>query len=46
MAGLKKLEYRVLGRKVPEFSEVLGKKCDNFADVNPEDKNCVYVISD
>ena len=41
MAGLKKLEYRVLGRKVPEFSEVLGKKCDNFADVNPEDKNCV-----
>ena len=37
MAGLKKLEYRVLGRKVPEFSEVLGKKCDNFADVNPED---------
>lgn len=37
MAGLKKLEQRVLGRTVPEFSEVLGKKCENFAEVNPED---------
>ena len=45
MAGLKKLEYRVLGRKVPEFSEVLGKKCDNFADVNPED-GYVYAVCD
>ena len=45
MAGLKKLEYRVLGRKVPEFSEVLGKKCENFADVNPED-GYVYAICD
>lgn len=45
MAGLKKLEDRVLGRKVPEFSEVLGKKCENFADVNPED-GYVYAICD
>ena len=45
MAGLKKLEHRVLGRKVPEFSEVLGKKCENFADVNPED-GYVYAICD
>ena len=37
MAGLKKLEKRVLGREVPEFKEVLGKKCENFAEVNPED---------
>ena len=45
MAGLKKLEQRVLGRTVPEFSEVLGKKCENFADVNPED-GYVYAICD
>lgn len=36
MAGLKKLEQRVLGRTVPEFTEVLGKDCENFGEVNPE----------
>ena len=47
MAGLKKLEYRVLGRKVPEFSDVLGKKYENFGEVNPEEENClIYVVSD
>ena len=45
MAGLKKLEQRVLGRTVPEFKEVLGKKCENFAEVNPED-GYVYAICD
>ena len=41
MAGLKKLEQRVLGRTVPEFKEVLGKKYANFGEVNPEEKDCV-----
>lgn len=41
MAGLKKLEQRVLGRTVPEFKEVLGKKYTNFGEVNPEEKSCV-----
>ena len=45
MAGLKKLEQRVLGRTVPEFKEVLGKKCENFAEVNPED-GYVYGVCD
>ena len=45
MAGLKKLERRVLGREVPEFKDVLGKKCENFAEVNPED-GYVYAICD
>ena len=36
MAGLKKLEQRVLGRTVPEFKEILGKDCENFGEVNPE----------
>lgn len=45
MAGLKKLEKRVLGREVPEFKDVLGKKCENFAEVNPED-GYVYAICD
>lgn len=45
MAGLKKLEQRVLGRTVPEFKEVLGKKCENFAEVNPEE-GYVYAICD
>jgi len=45
MAGLKTLEQRVLGRTVPEFSEVLGKKCENFAEVNPE-KGYAYACYD
>ena len=45
MAGLKALEQRVLGRTVPEFKEVLGKKCENFAEVNPED-GYVYAVCD
>ena len=45
MAGLKALEHRVLGRTVPEFKDVLGKKCENFAEVNPED-GYVYAICD
>lgn len=45
MAGLKALEQRVLGRTVPEFKDVLGKKCENFAEVNPED-GYVYAICD
>ena len=45
MAGLKALEQRVLGRTVPEFKEVLGKKCSNFAEVNPED-GYVYAVCD
>lgn len=45
MAGLKKLEQRVLGRTVPEFKEVLGKKCENFGEVNPED-GYVYACCD
>ena len=45
MAGLKKLEQRVLGRTVPEFKEVLGRKCENFAEVNPED-GYVYACYD
>lgn len=45
MAGLKKLEQRVLGRTVPEFTEVLGKKCKNFGEVNPED-GYVYACCD
>ncbi len=45
MAGLKKLEQRVLGRTVPEFSEVLGKSCENFGEVNPED-GYVYACYD
>ena len=45
MAGLKKLEQRVLGRTVPEFTEVLGKKCKNFGEVNPED-GYVYACYD
>lgn len=45
MAGLKKLEQRVLGRTVPEFKEVLGKKYENFAEVNPED-GYVYACHD
>lgn len=45
MAGLKKLEQRVLGRTVPEFKEVLGRKCENFAEVNPED-GYVYACCD
>ena len=47
MAGLKKLEKRVLGREVPEFKEVLGKKYENFGEVNPEGENCVaYTVCD
>ena len=45
MAGLKKLEKQVLGREVPEFKEVLGKRCENFAEVNPED-GYVYACCD
>lgn len=45
MAGLKKLEKRVLGREVPEFKDVLGKKCENFGEVNPED-GYVYACYD
>lgn len=45
MAGLKALEQRVLGRTVPEFKDVLGKKCENFAEVNPED-GYVYACND
>ena len=45
MAGLKKLEKRVLGREVPEFKDVLGKKCENFGEVNPED-GYVYACCD
>ena len=45
MAGLKALEQRVLGRTVPEFKDVLGKKCSNFAEVNPED-GYVYAVCD
>ena len=45
MAGLKKLEQRVLGRTVPEFAEVLGKKNENFSEVNPED-GYVYACND
>lgn len=45
MAGLKALEQRVLGRTVPEFKEVLGKKFENFAEVNPED-GYVYACYD
>lgn len=45
MAGLKALESRVLGRTVPEFKEVLGKKCENFAEVNPEE-GYVYACCD
>ena len=45
MAGLKALEQRVLGRTVPEFKEVLGKKFENFAEVNPED-GYVYACCD
>ena len=45
MAGLKALEQRVLGRTVPEFKDVLGKKCENFAEVNPED-GYVYACYD
>ena len=45
MAGLKKLEKQVLGREVPEFKDVLGKKCENFAEVNPED-GYVYACHD
>ena len=41
MAGLKKLEKQVLGREVPEFKDVLGKKYSNFGEVNPEEQNCV-----
>lgn len=47
MAGLKKLEQRVLGRTVPEFKEILGKDFENFAEVNPEQDNCViYTVCD
>ena len=45
MAGLKALEKRVLGRTVPEFSEVLGKNYENFAEVSPED-GYVYACND
>ena len=45
MAGLKKLEQRVLGRTVPEFSDVLGKKCKNFGEVDPTD-GYVYACCD
>ena len=45
MAGLKKLEQRVLGRTVPEFKEVLGKGFENFGEVNPED-GYVYACND
>ena len=47
MAGLKKLEERVLGRKVPEFKEILGKKYANFGEVNPEEEGClIYTVCD
>ena len=47
MAGLKKLEKQVLGREVPEFKDVLGKKYSNFGEVSPEEENCVtYVCCD
>ena len=47
MAGLKKLERRVLGREVPEFKEVLGKKYENFGELNPEEEGClIYVVCD
>lgn len=45
MASLKKLEKRVLGRTVPEFKEVLGKKHENFAEVDPS-LGYVYAICD
>lgn len=45
LAGLKALEKRVLGRVVPEFSEVLGKKAENFAFVAPKD-GYVYACCD
>ena len=45
LAGLKALEKRVLGRTVPEFKEVLGKKYENFALVAPKD-GYVYACHD
>ena len=45
LAGLKALEKRVLGRTVPEFKEVLGKKYENFALVAPKD-GYVYACCD
>lgn len=45
LAGLKALEKRVLGRTVPEFKEVLGKKYENFSLVAPKD-GYVYACYD
>ena len=45
LAGLKALEKRVLGRTVPEFKEVLGKKYENFGMVPPKD-GYVYAVCD
>lgn len=45
LAGLKALEKRVLGRTVPEFKEVLGKKYENFGMVPPKD-GYVYACCD
>ena len=45
LAGLKALEKRVLGRTVPEFKEVLGKKYKNFSMVPPKD-GYVYGCND
>ena len=45
LAGLKALEKRVLGRTVPEFKEVLGKKYENFGMVPPKD-GYVYACYD
>ena len=45
LGGLKALEKRVLGRTVPEFKEVLGKKAENFAFVAPSE-GYVYACCD
>ena len=45
LAGLKALEKRVLGRIVPEFKDVLGKKNKDFATVAPKD-GYVYACLD
>jgi len=45
LAGLKALEKRVLGRKVQEFKEVVGKNVENFSCVSPKD--CyIYAVDD
>lgn len=45
LANLKALEKRVLGRTVPEFKDVLGKKAENFSLIAPKD-GYVYACYD